>query len=515
MSHRPSTQLLRAAVFLLVAVSALVKAEPAPSYRRPVGVYAHVSIEGAIQSYQGTGTPTPHQLRAYLRDIYKRVLANPAISGIEAGRHWDNIQLADPLCTGTRSCPADAEDGYDWTYLDDLFAEANAAHKTVQLIITPGVSSPSWLLDRIPTCDGLFTGAGAPQDCGWATFDNFPESQRADSHRQPMPWNAVYATAWNAFLVHLEARFGSNPAFVAIAVAGPNTASDEFILPTTNNQSIQPSGDPPVAADKAWQTLIANAFPLVPRYQDTDEAIVDAWERTIDAYELIFSHVTLILGPDAGNDWPNPPGPVQTPTDQWLYTTECSANASNAMSCAAKTEVIQYFLDASGPNGKATQVGGLTAGSRIATGDIGIASVKVLTGLTPSPLPPIQGGAEFDHSVSGGSTIYQQDCPDYTPSNQKPADCQPTAEEGAAATFKVFFSGTPVGGDFGAMSGSAPVQYIGIDYEDVDFATTEPCPRPSPSLEDLLGLASRDLFEMAGRPLPPLPPSCTATGMGM
>jgi len=246
----------------------------------------------------------------------------------------------------------------------------------------------------------------------------------------------------------------------------------------------------------------------VQRYQDTDEAIVDAWKSTIDSYETIFSHVTLILGPDAGNDWPNPPGPVHTPTDQWLYTTECSANSNNAMSCAAKAEVIEYFIGASGPNGKATQVGGLTAGSRVPPGDIGMASVKVLTGLTPSPVPPIQGGAEFDHSVWLGDTKWQQDCADYSyPDNQQPSDCNPTAENGATATFKAFFSGTSVS-DFGAVPGplpAPPLQYIGIDYQDVAFATNEPCPRPSPSLEDILGLASRDLYEMAGRPLPPLP----------
>src|SRR5581483_10434168 len=189
-------------------------------------------------------------------------------------------------------------------------------------------------------------------------------------------------------------------------------------------------------------------------------------KATIDQFERVFSHVTLILAPDAGNDWPNPSGPLHTPTDPSLYTTECSANGNNTMSCAAKTEVIEYFLAASGSNGKATQVGGMTAGSRILPGDIGVAGVKVLAGLTPSPpLPPVQGGAEFDYPVSGGSTIYQQDCPDYSPSNPTPSDCQPNAEEGALATFKVFFSATPVADDFGAPAvvpglDQVPVQYV-------------------------------------------------------
>ena len=58
-----------------------------------------------------------------------------------------------------------AASSFDWFYLDDVFTAASAAHKTVQLILTPGVP-PSWLMAQIPSCDPLFTKGSAPSDCG-------------------------------------------------------------------------------------------------------------------------------------------------------------------------------------------------------------------------------------------------------------------------------------------------------------------------------------------------------------
>src|SRR5271169_721216 len=101
--------------------------------RQPLGVYAHVVIEDLIKGYQG-----PQPVHIYLRHLYAQVLADPAISGLAVGEHWDHIQPS--------------EDGYDWSYLDDAFAVANAANKSVQLLITPGFNSPAWLVHRIPPC---------------------------------------------------------------------------------------------------------------------------------------------------------------------------------------------------------------------------------------------------------------------------------------------------------------------------------------------------------------------------
>src|ERR1700690_3809077 len=162
--------------------------------RSPMGVYAHLDIDAAINRYPGSSKPTEAELHIYLRKLYASLLSNRAISGIAAGQHWDKIQLTN-----------NGSSGYDWSYLDDVFAEARATRKSVQLSITPGFDIPSWVLAEIPSCDGLFAAAAtAPADCGAVTFANFPEQQHSDGNVLPLPWNGVYQTAWQAFLTALN-----------------------------------------------------------------------------------------------------------------------------------------------------------------------------------------------------------------------------------------------------------------------------------------------------------------------
>lgn len=160
----------RAIVFTIACLLWLVTpahsshAQNAASARSPLGVYVHVVVPDVIKLYGGPSqdngcAQTTQDLHSYLRCFYAKLLADTAISGIATGLHWDQIQLDNPLCALNHSCTV-SPDGYDWSYVDDVFAEANAAHKTVQLIVTPGTDSPTWLLNLIPSCDGLFTGSG-------------------------------------------------------------------------------------------------------------------------------------------------------------------------------------------------------------------------------------------------------------------------------------------------------------------------------------------------------------------
>jgi hypothetical protein len=473
--------------------------------RKPLGVYAHVDIPDAIRVLSDTCKASTAAEHACLRQLYAQLLSNPAISGLTAGAHWDAIQLSDPICFFNHSCAA-GSDGYDWSFVDDVFDEANSAHKTVQLIITPGVDSPQWLFDKIPSCDGLFTTGHAAPDCGKVTFIDFPEIQRADGNPpvEPLPWNPVYNEAWWDFLAHLNARFKYDAAFVSIAVAGPICASTEFILPTTANGSFQANGLP---ADDAWNTLIKHSFPFSGYLFDTDQVFIDAWKITIDAYEKIFSGVTLFLSPDAGNDMPEYSETRPPHRDNTLFAVDCGSVNNEVMSCEAKTDVLSYFVTAYGPNQKSTQVGGMTAGSLETPGDIGVAGVKVLTSLRPPAF--LIGGAEFDFALTDAKTFQQQGCPKF------PADCgNLTIELGAYNTLTVFFYGTPVAAFYGGAVGTAPIQYLGVDYTDVIYAEQTPCAMPpnktinNMSLQDLLNKASHDLYAMAGVQMPLPPPTC-------
>lgn len=466
-----------------------------PYYRAlPPGVYAKVDIETAIKGFEGTRPSVP-QLHAMLRSLYEKLLADPAITGIEIGEHWDHIQ------TPSRY-PYEPVDGYDWSYLDDAFAVADQDHKPVQLLITPGLNSPPSVKAAItPSCNGLFstsaktttTTAPVAPDCGKVTFPKVPEPMNADSHVLPLPWDPTYNTDWQGFLTELAARYQDNAEFASIAVAGPVAASTEMILPTSAN-----TGDGQV--DTMWGTLIQHRYPGLSG-QALDEVFVTQWEQTIQDYEKAFSGITLVLTPDSGSDLPDFGHNVTQAPGNDLYDSECAASlaatqATNAalyydlMSCEAKTEVLSYFVGASGPNGKATKVGGMTASNAVslAQGDIGIPGVKLLTTLSPEPTPPLGAGAEFDFPLSS-KKFQAEGCPSY------PATCQGlTIDEAAYNVLRVFFDGTSHGADYGGTNGNEHVSFLGVLYPDVLYAEDHPCL----DLQNLLDEASQDL---TGRPV--------------
>ena len=472
----------------------------AGAVRKPLGLYAHIEASEAIGSYPGK-SPSAAVLHAYLQNLYAGLLADPAISGIAFGAHWDQTQPS----SGT------AASSFDWSYLDDAFTAAAAAHKTVQLIMTPGVDTPAWLMAQLPSCDPLFSKGSAPANCGKVTFAGFPEQQRADSNAMPLPWNTVYQQAWTAFLTSLNARYGSNPALVAVAITGPILASDEMILPTSvNTTAAQPSGWAP---DDMWAALIQNAFPTNAAYQKSDQVFIDAWKQAIDAAESVFTGLTLFLGPDAGQDFPTYGLTSVTPhADNTLFAVECSTTVkAQLVSCEAKTEIVSYFVTVTGSNVKGTQVGGMTASSPSTNGNIGVPGVKVLTSLTPAPAVPLVGGAEFDHPISLSTTMEETGCPSGN------SDCAGlTIEEAAYNVLTVFFNLTPAAAFYGGTVGTAPIQYLDVPMNDLQYAQATACPATaSPflgntSLHDLYARASRDLLAMAGQTTVLPPPTCTS-----
>jgi Beta-galactosidase len=497
--------------------------------REPIGVYAKADIESVMAKdkvIKNCASSPGCDIHLKFREFYARLLDNPGISGLTVAQHWDQIQTA--------------PDVYDFSFLDDAFNVANDKQKPVALIITPGVVSPKWLLNELPEC--IKNGVFLHDKCGKQAFEGFPEEIRDDGNKEiPLPWNHKYQEAWADFLGHLNKKYKDNPAFVAIAVAGPICASDEMILPTSENvtkQNGQPVPQPSgLSVDDTWAALISNAFPPVPpafpngRYAaNPDEAFVDAWKQAIDTYEKIFSGITLTLSPDGGKDLPEfdftkkDVEKILPPEVAPLYYLDCSTTKT-PLSCEAKTEVINYFVDATcltSPNcvnRKATRVGGLTASSNDSLGNIEIAGVKLVTSwqpplLQPPPVPPLLGGAEFDTHVSG-KDMQKTGCPDY--SKTSPNACSGlTVEEAAYNVMTAFFNHTPaapyfkgtVGDSQKGIYGTAPMHYIEVPYKDIEYANMNQCiSNPSPTLgymtvTQLLENASRDLFGIANGTLP-------------
>jgi hypothetical protein len=80
----------------------------------------------------------------------------------------------------------------------------------------------------------------------------------------------------------------------------------------------------------------------------------------------------------------------------------------------------------------------------------------------------------------------------------------------------VFFDGTTSPDDFDRVPGEAPIQYIEVDFQDLQYAqdpanscqTFPDGTKGPPSLQDLYSLAGYDLYTMAGKPATLPPTTC-------
>ena len=301
-----------------------------------------------------------------------------------------------------------------------------------------------------------------------------------------------------------------------------------------------------IAPNDMWSKLLAFHYTGMAAYQNSDQAFIDEWENAIDLYGQIFSGVTLVATtgaglPDFNMNLP-PPSVGDCPNPR--------------MECAAVATILSYFMQPTvgGANAKASQTSGMT-GSRAVDPDMGVAAVKLLSQLTAqftSPSAQVLGGAEFDANFSTpAATTLQEGCTSTFPpdSSDTPAACtDPSAPRGMLSpacipqaclapgvtqaslagytkfsqvpatdlippeqaeynVLNVYFDGTPAASAFGATQGAAPLNYLQIYYQDVQYAQMNvSAPAQvvetdgtvvSTTAQDLLNLASQKLLEIA------------------
>jgi len=523
---------------------------PAPALlaqtaRRPRGVYAVVNVEDNINT-QTKANPsiTTAALDASFSTLYQGLLGNPAISGLTLQVHWDTLNPN----------PPGASNAYFWNYVDDAFAQAAAwdaqnptqAPKTIQLILTPGFQSPQWILNQIPSCDGLFQTpvVTPPSTCGTATFTGYQEG--GDSDVLPLPWNPVYKSAWQTFLTALAARYGSNPAFVSIAVDGPTAASAEMIVPNeANSNNPQTQFGTPITPSNMWIQLQAFHYPGQAAYQKTNQAFIDEWNNAIDLFGATFSGITLVA--TTGNGFPNFTG--ATVTIPPAFAADCAVNPN--LDCAAETTILAYFVQPTvgGANAKATQTSGMEA-SRVGNGNLGVPGVKQVSQSTAqltSPSTQILGGSQFNTTFSiatlpeGCTSTFPPNATDTPAACSIPSTCTangcipvacipqaclaPGATPASIAGFKtfgnvpstdlippeqaaynvlnVYFDGTAVASSFGGTTGTAPLNYLQIYSPDIQYATAN-AGAPAQIVETsgaIVTMAAQDLLNLASAKL--------------
>jgi len=249
-------------VVLSVLMGALlVCAQPSP--RTPRGIYAVVAPAKEIKALRKANSgSTTAQLYQDLANLYAALLGNPAVSGLTLQVHWDELNPNPP------DSPANIVT-YDWTVVDLAFAAADSWNtqypssvpKTIQLIVDPGFQSPKWVLDpkRISSCDPLFENATPPNDCGTVTFKGY--SEPTDGDVLPLPWNAVYKSAWQMFLEALAAKYGSASGLVSIAVDGPSAASAEITTASNADTKKQKFSGGTFSPNDMWLVLLGFHYP--------------------------------------------------------------------------------------------------------------------------------------------------------------------------------------------------------------------------------------------------------------
>ena len=473
---------------LVLAPGLLAQSTP----RRPRGIYTVVNVEDAINQQQAANpSVTTAQMDAYLDGLYQQLLADPAIAGLALQVHWDTLNPS----------PPSAANAYFWNYVDDAFAQAAGAGKTIQLIVTPGFQSPQWMLNELSSCDGLFATPvqTPPSTCGRVTFTGYQE--KGDSDQLPLPWSPTYKSAWQVFVTALAARYGSNPALVSIAVAGPTAASAEMTT-ASNGSATNPQTQfgTPISPNDMWRALLLLEYPTSPAYQATDQAFIEQWDSAIDMFGQIFSGVTLVATtggnlPAFNQNFTVPPG----------FSAFCT---NPTMNCAAGASILSYFEQATvgGANAKATQTSGMEASRANNLENGGVHGVKVVSAMTAqgtSPATQVLGGSQFNTSFSNapvGEGCFDDFPPDTTDTPADcimpatcnsngciPVDCIPQAclapgvTYASLATYKtyanvpsnllispeqaeynvlsIYFNGTAAASSFGSTPGTAPLNY--------------------------------------------------------
>ena len=540
----------------MVALGTLLLLPALVAQVRPRGIYAVVNVEDEINSLSKANPAiTAAQMDTAFNSFYQDLLSNPAVAGLALQVHWDTLNPN----------PPGSANAYSWDFVDDAFNQAEAwsaqnpskAPKTIQLIVTPGFQSPTWLLNQIPTCDGLFQTpvVTPPSTCGTATFTGYQEA--GDGTVLPLPWNPVYKSAWQTFLRALAARYGSNPAFASIAIDGPTAASAEMIVPNDSNcNNPQTQFGTAITPSNMWIQLLAFHYAGQAAYQKTNQAFIDEWNNAIDIFGQIFSGITLVA--TTGDGFPNFAG--ATVTIPPALAADCAVNPD--LDCAAETSILAYFLQPSvgGANAKATQTSGMAA-SRVGNANLGVPGVKQLSqstaGLT-SPAGQILGGSQFNTTFSvatlpeGCTSTFPPNANDTPAACTIPSTCTvngcipvacipqaclaPGVTPASVAAFKtfssvpaadlispeqaeynvlnVYFDGTAVASSFSGTQGAAPLNYLQVYSEDIQYAeqnvnapalVVEGSATMSTTAQALLNLASAKLFTI-GEPSPSILP---------
>ena len=169
-------------------------------------------------------------------------LKDSQVYGVSWRFHWRTIE------------PAEGQ--YQWAPIDQALETTGRAGKKAMLRVTAGINSPEWVYQ-----------AGA-KSIAFSNRDLHNSENFAKDLRMPVPWDDVFLAKWLRFVQALGARYQRHPSLYSVQMTGGGHIGEMNL---------------PKAPDK-WKQL---GF--------SDERLISAWKRIIDAYQQAFPGVPTNL----------------------------------------------------------------------------------------------------------------------------------------------------------------------------------------------------------------------------
>jgi hypothetical protein len=148
------------------------------------------------------------------------------------------------------------EGQYNWQLTDKALEVSSKAGKQVMFRVTAGINTPEW----------VYQAGAKPFDFSntdLAQSENFPGRLR-----MPLPWDEVYLAKWEAFIRAFGMRYHGNPHIYSVQMTGGGHIG-EMNLPKAHNK---------------WQQA-----------GYSDDKLIAAWKRIIDAYQKAFPNTPTNL----------------------------------------------------------------------------------------------------------------------------------------------------------------------------------------------------------------------------
>lgn len=184
---------------------------------------------------------------------WSHALAQDGITGVSVSAEWDVLEPQ--------------RGRHDWSSLDADVALVAGAGRRAALRIHPGISTPEWVYAA-----GARRFRFEDRNPNHGESGNRRNQTRGQTLTLPVPWDEDFLVAWEAFVAAAGAHYRDERAVAMVHVTGPNKHSAEMVLPR------QPDDR------QRW---------LEMGY--TEDKLVGAWKRSLDAYARAFPRAALVL----------------------------------------------------------------------------------------------------------------------------------------------------------------------------------------------------------------------------